>query len=122
MYWQAADGMPFRLVGGYGDFRTGSGVPPLLTPQFIQEYFVAAQDGGSEQYPAPATDVNAGQALCQFISNYHVGAVVFWDTGSNPAEVKSLFVDTLGSPTETSTDQMLNVWLTGSGTGAGKCT
>lgn len=125
MYWQAADGMRFRIVGGYGDFHgpqnTGTGVPPLLVPAFLQEYFVAAQNGVSSQYPAPNTDVNAGKALCQFVARYDVGAVVFWDVGADPTKIKNLLVNTLGPPTQTSSDQQLNVWLTGSGSGTGTC-
>ena len=57
MVWQAADGMRFRLMGGYATVQGGGNAgiqnPPLLAPPFVQEYFLAAQDGASSYYPAP---------------------------------------------------------------------
>jgi hypothetical protein len=115
MYWQATDGMRFRITGGYdvvqGPSNAGTVIPPLLVPAFIQESFEVAQSGSSSDYPEPASGVDAGQALCEFLSNNDIGAVVFWNAGSNPAEVKNLLLTTLGSPTRTSTDQELLLWL-----------
>ncbi len=125
MYWQAADGMRFRITGGYvvvqGPSNAGTPTTPLLAPPFIQESFVAAQNGASAVYPAPGVGVDAGKALCAFLSNNGVGAVVFWNTGVDPAEVKNLLLATLGPPTRTSADQALLVWLTGSQSGSGNC-
>ncbi len=125
MYWQATDGMRFRILGGYdvvqGPSNAGTIIPPLLAPPFIQEFFVAAQNGASADYPAPGVVVNAGKALCDYLSNNDVGAVVFWDTGVDPTEVKNLLLTTLGTPTRASAHQALLVWLTGSGSGSGKC-
>jgi hypothetical protein len=125
MYWQATDGMRFRIVGGYAVFQgpnnAGEIDPPLLEPPFVQEFFVAAQNGASTPYPAPGAGVDAGQALCDFLSNNGVGAVVFWNAGVDPNKVKDLLLATLGSPTRTSANQALLVWLTGSGSGSGEC-
>jgi hypothetical protein len=125
LYWQATDGMRFRIVGGYDEIQgppnVGTQIPPLLDPSFVQGFFVDAQNGASTPYPAPGVGVDAGQALCDFLSNYDIGAVVFWGAGVNPAEVKDLLVTTLGPPTRTSADQELLVWLTGSGSGSGEC-
>jgi hypothetical protein len=125
MYWQATDGMRFRIVGGYavyqGPHHAGEIDPPLLDPSFVQGFFVTAQNGVSTPYPVPGVGVDAGQALCDFLSYNGVGAVVFWNAGVDPAEVKNLLVATLGSPTRTSANQTLLVWVTGSGSGSGEC-
>jgi hypothetical protein len=125
MYWQATDGMRFRIVGGYaifqGPYHAGIATPPLLAPPYIQEFFVTAQNGASYTYPVPGVGVDAGHALCDFLSYNDVGAVVFWNAGVDPAEVKNLLFATLGSPTRTTTDQDLLVWLIGSGSGTSEC-
>ena len=121
MVWQAADGMRFRLMGGYATVQGGGNAgiqnPPLLAPPFVQEYFLAAQDGASSYYPAPPSTgvgVDARQALCSFLSSYAVGAVVFWDAGADPKEILQLFRSALGTPQATHGRTVL-VWLTGSG-------
>ena len=125
MEWQAIDGMRFRITGGSAIFQyqgippSGTEIPPLLAPPFIQEFFVAAQNGGSTAYPAPVVGEDAGQALCDFLTDNDIGAVVFWNAGADPTEIKNLLLNTLGSPSQTSADQELLVWLTGSG--SGKC-
>jgi hypothetical protein len=119
MSWQAADGMRFRLIGGYATIRGAAGKsqqdPLLLAPGFVQEYLVRAQYGRSVSYPAPHASVNPERALCRFLSNYGVGAVVFWDAGAHPNEVKQLFSKALGTPTRTTHDDKVLVWLTGPG-------
>jgi hypothetical protein len=125
MYWQATDGMRFRITGGYDVFQgpsnAGTSIPPLLAPPFIQESFVAAQNGASAAYPAPGVGVDTRQALCDFLSNNSVGAVVFWNAGADPTEIKSLLLNTLGPPTRTSANQALLVWLTGAQIDAVEC-
>ena len=119
MIWQADDDMRFRLIGGYLTVRgaDGKGQPyaRLLSPSFVQEYLVRAQYGVSFVYPAPRSTVKPEQALCRFLSNYGVSAVVFWDVGAHPKEVKQLFVSALGTPTRATLDHKVLVWLTRSG-------
>jgi len=63
LYWQATDGMRFRIVGGYdvvqGPPDAGTQIQPLLEPPFVQGFFVAAQNGTSTPYPAPGACVGA---------------------------------------------------------------
>lgn len=116
MYWQAAEGLRFRIVGGYatvqGPDHAGDINPPLLRPPSIQEFFTAAQNGESYLYPGPHVGKASGQDLCRFIARYDVGAVVFWDKGVHPKRVEDFLLATLGAPTKTSTDQSLLIWLT----------
>lgn len=116
MVWQAIDRMWFRQIGGYATVQGGSdyGVvtPPLLPPDFVQEDFMAAQNGASTYYPAPPTNVESAEQLCSFLSTYNVGAVVYWYAGSNPADVLQLLVNTLGKPDFSTSDGSLVVWLT----------
>jgi hypothetical protein len=116
MYWQATEGMRFRIVGGYatvqGPNHTGVLTPPLLTPPLIQEYFTESQNGENFLYPNPRIGADSGPDLCRFVARYDVGAVVFWDRGVHPKRVENFLLATLGTPTKTSHDRSLMVWLT----------
>jgi hypothetical protein len=116
MSWQAADAMRFRLFGGYilvqGKQNYGVPYQPLLRQPFMQEYLVNAQYGSNALYPEPSETVSAPRALCRFVSHYNVGAIVFWNKGVNPGEVKQLFIKDFGSPQRTSRDRQILVWLT----------
>jgi hypothetical protein len=118
MSWQAADGMRFRLIGGYATIQGGAnfGVqhPPLLQPPIVQEYLVTAQYGASFFYPAPNVGVTPRKALCRFDTNYDVGAVVFWNTGAHSARVRLLFLNAFGAPVRTTHDGKVLVWVFGS--------
>lgn len=115
MSWQATMGMRFRILGGYVVTASGDGSgtlwTPLLTPPSIQEFFVASTYGPGQYYPAPSANADLGSDLCALMANYHVGAVVFWNTGQQPADVKTLLVSGLGAPTRTSADGTLDVWV-----------
>jgi hypothetical protein len=117
MSWQAADGMRFRLIGGYasvqGGGHYGSGNAPLLSQPYVQEYLTEAQYGSSSlsPYPAPNPSINPQAALCQFLAAFHVGAVVFWNVGAEPTGVRHTLVRTLGPPTRTTLDGSVLVWL-----------
>lgn len=115
MSWQVSTGMRFRLLGGYivTASSNGSGITwtPLLTPPTVQEFFVASVYGPGQYYPAPSAQANLGSDLCALLVNYHVGAVVFWDTGQQPAQVRQLLLSALGAPTRASADGSLNVWV-----------
>ena len=125
MYWQAADGMRFRIVGGYatvqGPIHAGEVIPPLLTPPFVQEFFLKAQYGGGTWYPLPRVGPDSGSELCRFVARYDVGAVVFWDKGVHPTRVEDFLLAALGAPTKTSDNRSLMVWLTKPGADPGTC-
>jgi hypothetical protein len=128
MSWQADDEMRFRIIGGYATLQAGrTGLPvgpdfpkfgmeyePLLGQPFIQEYLVAHQYNRLENlfYAVAPANVNPRPALCRFLATYHVGAVIFWNHGVNPAPVKALFLADLGTPTRRTHDKQLLVWLT----------
>jgi hypothetical protein len=120
MRWQVIDGMRFRLLGGDIITQPAGGSPlfwtPLLTPASIQEFFVAAMYGPGQIYPAPDPTANLGQDLCSLIANYNVGAVVFWNSGGQAAEVKSLLLGGLGQPRRSTSDGSFDVWITSSHT------
>lgn len=116
MSWQAAEGMRFRLIGGYatvqGGSDFGSGNAPLLSHPFVQEYLANAQFGSaSTPYPAPRPSLNPQKALCGFLSAYHVGAVVYWKTGAHPIGVRRMFEQDLGRPARTTRDRNVLLWL-----------
>lgn len=117
MAWQAASGMRFRLIGGYATVQGGVNYavqyPPLLKPRFVQEFLFAAEGPAwYPTYPTPSTTLNATRALCTFISNYHVGAVVYLDAGRQSNKAKRLFLRSLGQPANETHDHKLLVWLT----------
>ena len=118
MSWQAADAMRFRLIGGYVlvQGRANYGLPfqPLLEHPFVQEYLSNAQTGKPGDYPAPNKRTSSRRALCRFVSDYHVGAVIFWDVGARPAMVKELFRRDFGTPSRTTLDGKILVWIMGS--------
>jgi hypothetical protein len=113
MAWQAADDMKFRIFGGYaivqGRSDYGIAHQRLLRHPFIQEYFTLAQ-GPPNVYPLPKTKVSARKALCSFISDYDVGAVIFSNQGFHPARVKRLFLADLGPPLRTTFHGEILVW------------
>jgi hypothetical protein len=116
MSWQAADDMRFRLFGGYvlvqGPHNYGIPNQPLLNHPFVQEYLANAQFGAAILYPEPNPKVSAPHALCRFVSRYNVGAVVFWDKGAQPQEVKRLFIKDFGPPQRSTRSGKILVWLT----------
>jgi hypothetical protein len=118
MSWQAADAMKFRLIGGYmlvqGNANYGVPFQPLLDHPFVQEYLSNAQAASSSNYPRPNEQTSALRALCRFVADYKVGAVVFWDVGVHPARVKALFSAEFGAPVSSAQHANILVWLTGS--------
>ena len=116
MSWQVADGMRFKLFGGYavvqGMPNSGTVRPPLLNPPLVQEYFMQAQTGDPPMPSSSATESSARHALCAFISEHDVGAVVFWDAGVYPRVIRELLLADLGSPTRSTRDGKVLLWLT----------
>jgi hypothetical protein len=118
MSWQASDAMRFHLFGGYvivqGKQNYGVPYQPLLPHPFVQEYLAYAQYGSPALYPRPSKNVSAPRALCRFISQYGVGAIIFWNEGAHPKVIKQLFVQDFGLPERASRDGNILVWLTSS--------
>jgi hypothetical protein len=125
MSWQAQDEMRFRIIGGYATVQAGhdgfpgapkhpdygTGSQSLLGQPFIQEYLTA----GQHTYASPAPDIDPHRALCRFIATYHVNAVIFWNHSSGSHVIKRLFLSDLGTPSRTTHDKQLLVWLTAPG-------
>lgn len=95
MSWQAQDEMGFRLIGGYATVRAGDTGLPVT-------FF----------YATPPKYIDPRLALCHFIAIHHINAVIFWDHGTRPVEVKRLLLSDLGSPSRATRDKQLLVWLT----------
>ena len=118
MSWQAADEMKFKLIGGYmlvqGTADYGLPFQPLLSHPFVQEYLSNALAGRPRDYPGPNKKTSASRALCRFVSDYKVGAVIFWDVGAHPAKVRALFSEVFGAPVGSARRATILVWLTGS--------
>ena len=114
MSWAAEMGMRFRLMGGYAtvqDFPTyGDSYPPLIEPTFVQEYLVQSQDASQVFYPRPSHRIDPVAALCNFISRYRVGDVVWWRSGTNPLRVRRLFERALGRPRAWTAGRTVLVW------------
>lgn len=116
MGWQATDNMRFRIFGGYvlvqGKGNYGVPFQPLLRHPFVQEYLSYALYGYSALYPRPSANVSAPRALCRFVSQYHVGALLFWDVGTHPQEVKRLFIKDFGQPDGSNPNGHILIWRT----------
>ena len=117
MSWQAQDEMRFRIIGGYATVQAtqnyGLKYEPLLKPSTVQKYLTTKAYGTFDIfYPPPGANANPRRALCTFISNYRVGAVVFWNHDGEPSAVYELFRHDLGTPTRVSHYRQLMVWLT----------
>jgi hypothetical protein len=116
MAWQASDNMKFRLFGGYiivpGKRDFGIAHQALLPRPFVQEYFAMAQFGLPEVYPAPIAKLSARKELCNFLSHYGVGAVIFLNQGVHPREVKRLLLADLGAPLHRKSNGNVLVWRT----------
>lgn len=118
MSWQAADEMRFRLIGGYVIVQGGAnyGLPfqHLLQHPFIQEFLSNAEAGRPREYPAPSNRTSLRKALCRFVSDYNVGALIFRDVGTHPTMVKQLFTADFGTPSQSASNGSILVWITNS--------
>jgi hypothetical protein len=103
MVWQAQDQMSFRIIGGYAYVQGSGGSqwwPPLVYPNYVQEFLVEEQDPAGDYYPSfrTASGPTGGAALCKFLSLESVDAVVWWNAGDGAGAVKAYFLHTLGRP------------------------
>jgi hypothetical protein len=98
MAWQAIDRIQFKLLGGYANI-VNDGVdrrwPVLLSPAYPEELLAYADTGDMLPYPPPPVTADFA-ALRLFLTKYHVGAVVFWATGSSSATVQQYLTLALG--------------------------
>lgn len=108
--WQAVAKMRFRLIGGYGFFRTQTGgaslYPAELHPYAVEEWMWTQVTGSDRPFPGtPPPPLVTPQLYDQtqtFLHRYHVGVVVWTNVGTFTASVYSLFVHVLGQPDESS--------------------
>jgi hypothetical protein len=101
---QAASGMPFRLIGGYGWRPSGTtyGTPDssTLRPQSVRDLFdfefygVTTRSGQAEDLVM--SDLNAD--LREFVKRYGVGTVILLPVGQHPATVAKFLTAAIGAP------------------------
>ena len=101
MLEQAASGMRFKLLGGFGWFpSTGSHVstsPPPLSPKSVQEILDGAYwNASSEKWLLSRTGANAD--LRAVLAKYDVDAVILQPQGAEPADVVRYVTATIGCP------------------------
>lgn len=108
MLWQAVAGMRFKILGGYGLFATATGAsndfPAVLEPVAVERFLWSGVTGG-QPYPVGAVPRYGPELIKQthvFLQANHVNAVLWTPVGSNPTEVKQLFVAVLGPPSQVS--------------------
>lgn len=102
MVWQARDNFGFSLLGGYANIRSLSGTGqlfPLLTePAYIQEFLAHAESGRKVHFPLPGVVSDPTAALCGFLEQNHVTAVLYTPYGPGTVAAHQLFVNALGRP------------------------
>jgi hypothetical protein len=102
---QAASGMRFKLIGGYGWFPSSTGsqptattAPAVLNPRSVQALFDSAFWGTSSDELSPSR-TNATSDLRALLTNYDVDAVILQPQGADPAAVARTVTGTIGCPT-----------------------
>ena len=100
---QAASGIGFKLIGGYGWRPSGasdSNSPSVLWPTAVQDLFDFAYYGVTTR-PGQAANLVTGHlttALRSFLRDYGVSTVIVLPVGSHPATVMDALVTALGAP------------------------
>ena len=101
--WQAAAGMRFQIIGGYGFFGAAKRpFPAVLQPAYV-EAWLWAQASGGEPYPPVAIPTDARtlvEGFRQFLRNTKATAVVWVDSGTHAQRIFSLFTCALGPPSD----------------------
>jgi hypothetical protein len=98
---QAASGMRFKLIGGYGWFPSPTGSrgttrPAVLNPRSVQEMFDDEYWNLSGKSLPSRTGANAD--LRAFLTKYGVAAVVLQPLGGDPAAVVRYVTGAIGCP------------------------
>jgi hypothetical protein len=101
---QAAAGMPFKLIGGWGWFPTSTGTqgttsPAVLKPKSVQAIFDADFLGKATTQMDSLSQRNV-TALRVFLRNYDVQTVIVSPSGAYPAAVIGYVTAAIGSPVE----------------------
>ena len=103
--WQAAAGMRFQIIGGYGFFDAAKHpFPAVLQPAYV-EAWLWAQASGGEPYPTVAIPTDARtlvEGFREFLRTTKATAVVWVDSGTYPQRIHSLFTCALGPPSDVS--------------------
>jgi hypothetical protein len=103
MLWQAVSGMNYRLFGGYatvqGTSKWGQSRPLIDSPAVVQEYLVSEEAPRFDYYHRPKPSTVTTAALCSYVRNYDVGAVVIWRGYRHWHKVSRYVTRTLGAPT-----------------------
>ena len=104
LLYQAAARMRFKIIGGYGIFRTSAGTASPFTarlkPYDVEAYLWAKETGGPPYpvVPIPTTQTSLVQDTKTFLRNYHVGTVLVTTAGADPQAAYALFDQALGPP------------------------
>ena len=109
---QAASGMRFKLVGGYGWFPSATGSsgttnPAVLSPSSVEAVFDGAFYASSSESSLLARS-HATSDLRAFLRRYGVDTVVLQPEGAEPGAVVRYVTDAIGCPKYSSS---VAVWL-----------
>ena len=112
--YQAAAGMRFRIIGGYGIFSTSAGTASTLMSSlrpYDVEAYLWAKETGTPPYPVvpiPTKHAKLVRDTKTFLRNYHVGTVLVTTAGTDPQAAYALFDQTLGPPSVV--DGQVSAW------------
>jgi dolichyl-phosphate beta-glucosyltransferase len=113
MLWQAADGMSFRLMGGYADvpgaqrLASFNPFPPDL--QMVPATLVGDYLGQAPSLVIPGTTVASTRQFRSFVDEYRVQSIVAQHVGVDPDAAIELIASALGTaPTH---EGGVDVWL-----------
>lgn len=106
MLEQAASGMRFKLLGGFGWFPSAAGAagvplaatsPPALTPSSVQKIFDGAYWNKSSE-KSLLSQASATTDLRVVLAKYDVDAIILQPQGKEPADVVRYVTATIGCP------------------------
>jgi hypothetical protein len=102
MLEQAASGMRFKLIGGYGWMPSptgshGAASPAALYPRSVQEVFDAAYWASSSEKPL-LSRASATADLRALLTKYDVNAVILQPVGGDPTAVLRYVTGAIGCP------------------------
>jgi hypothetical protein len=114
MLWQAEDGFPFRLVGGYAEHPDingkPTGLPNLLNPPGLQA-FLEGQEGYNPYQPRVPVTAELEELARQAIATNHIKVVLVDSSAKGAGPVVDLLSRVLGRP-QVSNEPFL-LWLIG---------
>lgn len=101
---QAASGMRYKLVGGYGWWPLqhsdlASPTPPVLEPSSVESLFnIAYYGAGASQQNSSLLKANLSTDIRQFVRDHHVSTVVVLPIGQSPEVVVRQVTAAIGIP------------------------